>query len=188
MDGEANVIALHADARCDRAGLFHEALITDIERACDGPPMRFVHRLLGALRHHSTDEHLVRRVRDRAVSRSLRPRGEYIDPAGRFRIDVMTWQAGQVSTVHAHDTWRALAIVDGWLREDLYDHGDATADAGHATSLAVLPGSVQFRLPGDATVHRLRNVGSTPTVSLHVRGLRPAAVRAPCLHREYAEL
>lgn len=188
MDAEANVIALRGDSRCEWESLLPEALITDIERACAGAPARFVHRLLGALRHHATDELLVRTVRDLAGSRPLRPDDAYIDPAGRFRIDVMTWQAGQVSTVHAHDTWRALAIIDGWLREDLYDHCSAGADAQHATSSAVLPGGVQYRLPGNATVHRLRNVGSTPAVSLHVRGLRPVTAPAPLPQREYAEL
>ena len=185
MDGEANVIALHGDTRCGREILLHEALITDIERACDGPSTRFVHRLLGTLRHHAADPSLLQTARVLAASRP-RPRDAYIDPAGRFRIDVLTWQAGQVSRVHTHDTWRALAIIDGWLREDLYDRSDAIADARHSSSSAVLPGGARFHLPGDATVHRLRNVGSIPTVSLHVRGLRPAA--SPCIRhdREYA--
>lgn len=185
MDGEANVIALHGDTRCGRESLLHEALITDIERACDGPSTRFVHRLLGTLRHHAAEPSLLQTARILAASR-LRSSEAYVDPAGRFRIDVMTWQAGQVSRVHTHDTWRALAIIDGWLREDLYDRSDASDHARHSTSSAVLPGGAQFHLPGDATIHRLRNVGSTPTLSLHVRGLQPAAAPGIRQDREYA--
>ena len=44
----------------------------------------------------------------------------YADPADRFSILAIVWDRGQMSPIHAHHCWCAVAVYQGMLTETFY--------------------------------------------------------------------
>ncbi len=93
----------------------------------------------------------------------------HAEPDGSFSVVAVIWRPGQVTPIHDHVTWCVAGVLQGTEHEELFalqDDGAALAAAG--TNLTG-PGEVTgFAPPGD--IHRVRNCGAEPTISLHVYG------------------
>jgi 3-mercaptopropionate dioxygenase len=82
----------------------------------------------------------------------------------------LVWRPGQMSPVHAHRTWCVFGIHRGWMAETFFTSGETVArpfgcvprregDVGHS--------------PADpGAIHRLANLGTEDTLSIHVYGAR----------------
>jgi 3-mercaptopropionate dioxygenase len=93
----------------------------------------------------------------------------HVEPDGSFSMLAIIWQPGALTRIHDHVTWCVFGILAGVEYEDLYtlsDDGTALIEAGTNPSPA---GEVTgFAPPGD--IHRVRNVGDSTAVSLHIYG------------------
>ena len=88
----------------------------------------------------------------------------YAEPHGSFSIVGLVWRPGQITRIHDHVTWCALAVIQGVEHEELFDAdlnlvGDSDHHVGDVSS---------FAPPGD--IHRVRNTGATTAISIHVYG------------------
>jgi 3-mercaptopropionate dioxygenase len=88
----------------------------------------------------------------------------YVEPGGSFSIVALVWKPGQATPIHDHLTWCVFGVIQGIEHEELFDaHG---TPLGEETNFA---GDVSgFAPPGD--IHRVRNVGDTTAISIHVYG------------------
>ncbi|MEV0664805.1 cysteine dioxygenase [Actinomadura luteofluorescens] len=93
----------------------------------------------------------------------------HVEPDGSFSMMAIVWQPGAATRVHDHVTWCVFGVLAGAEHEDLYtlsDDGTALTEAGANPNPA---GAVNgFAPPGD--IHRVRNLGNTTAVSLHIYG------------------
>jgi 3-mercaptopropionate dioxygenase len=95
------------------------------------------------------------------------------EPDGSFSIVVMVWLPGQETPVHDHLSWCCTAVLQGTEYEEVYavrgDHLEVIARNANPAGTVV-----GFAPPGD--VHRVRNIGGTVAVSMHVYGTDIARV------------
>jgi predicted metal-dependent enzyme (double-stranded beta helix superfamily) len=96
----------------------------------------------------------------------------HADPEGRFAMVVLVWRPGQMSPVHAHRTWCALAVHRGTLTESLYRRPAAQAEPEAIAALLRRPGDSSHGPADSALVHRIANLGCRTAVSVHVYGVR----------------
>jgi predicted metal-dependent enzyme (double-stranded beta helix superfamily) len=93
----------------------------------------------------------------------------HVEPDGSFSIVAMVWLPGQVTPIHDHVTWCVFGVLDGVEYEELFtlaDNGRSLVRVGGAENTT---GQVNgFAPPGD--IHRVRNVGTGVTISMHVYG------------------
>jgi predicted metal-dependent enzyme (double-stranded beta helix superfamily) len=88
----------------------------------------------------------------------------HIEPDGSFSIIALVWRPGQVTRIHDHLTWCVFGVVQGVEHEELFDEqlnlrGESSNHAGDVSG---------FAPPGD--IHRVRNIGATTAISLHIYG------------------
>jgi 3-mercaptopropionate dioxygenase len=88
----------------------------------------------------------------------------HIEPDGTFSIIALVWRPGQVTRIHDHLTWCVFGVIQGIEHEELFDeHGNPLGESSNHT------GDVTgFAPPGD--IHRVRNVGDTTAISIHIYG------------------
>jgi len=79
----------------------------------------------------------------------------------------IVWSPGQMSPVHAHRTWCALAVHRGTLTETHFEHADGGLQATRSHLLRPCDSSHE---PGQTGIHRVANLGAEVAVSLHVYG------------------
>ena len=88
----------------------------------------------------------------------------HVEPDGSFSIVGLVWRPGQLTRVHDHITWCALAVVQGVEHEELFDAdlnliGESDNHVGDVSG---------FAPPGD--IHRVHNTAGTTAISIHVYG------------------
>src|SRR5215475_266728 len=93
----------------------------------------------------------------------------HAEPDGTFSVTAMVWRPGQVSPIHDHVTWCVFGTLQGVEYEELFA---LPADGSHLLDVGCnenRPGDVSgFAPPGD--IHRVRNVGDSVAISVHVYG------------------
>ena len=83
------------------------------------------------------------------------------DPSGStYRV----WRPGQLTRIHDHLTWCVFGVIQGVEHEELFD-ADLNVIGRHENHVGDVGG---FALPGD--IHRVRNIGDTTAISIHVYG------------------
>lgn len=93
------------------------------------------------------------------------------DAAGGWAVAALVWRPGQMSPVHAHRAWCAVAMHRGVLTETFYAAGP--------DGQAPIPAATLLRRPGDTShgpacadaIHRLANLGTETAISIHAYGL-----------------
>ncbi len=92
-----------------------------------------------------------------------------------FTVLALVWLPGQMSPIHAHRSWCALAVRQGALVETCFTRDDAGADAKPVLRLdscrQLHPGMVSHEGGNDEHYHRIANVGVETAVSIHVYGV-----------------
>jgi predicted metal-dependent enzyme (double-stranded beta helix superfamily) len=88
----------------------------------------------------------------------------YVEPDGSFSIVALVWRPGQFTRIHDHITWCVLGVIQGVEYEERFDSdlklvGRYRNEVGHVSG---------FAPPGD--IHRVRNIGNTTAISIHVYG------------------
>ena len=79
----------------------------------------------------------------------------------------LVWSPGQMSPIHAHRTWCALAVHRGALTETYFEHADGRLQATRSRLLRACDSSHDS---GQTGIHRVANLGPEVAVSLHVYG------------------
>ena len=99
----------------------------------------------------------------------------HTEPDGSFSIVALVWRPGQTTPIHDHVTWCVFGVVQGVEHEELFRLDEASeclVATGSSTNEA---GDVSgFAPPGD--IHRVRNVGDSTAISIHVYGTDVARV------------
>src|SRR5690606_3147976 len=104
-----------------------------------------------------------------------------VDTVGGHRVWLLSWLPGQATVVHDHvATTGAFTVVSGELVETVHRNGSPGV---MAETHVVRAGS--SRVFGPGYVHRVRNVGPDPAVSVHVyqdgdRTVRPVRWSDAC--------
>src|SRR5262245_11608727 len=93
----------------------------------------------------------------------------HTEPDGAFSIVALVWRPGQMTPIHDHVTWCVFGVVQGVEHEELFRLDDANECLVAAGSRTNKAGDVSgFAPPGD--IHRVRNVGDSTAISIHVYG------------------
>ena len=89
------------------------------------------------------------------------------DPHGQYAVVALVWRPGQMSPVHAHKTWCALAVHQGVLSETYYEPGEAPWPT--ATRL-LGPGDASHGAADPGLIHRIANLSCRTAISIHCYG------------------
>jgi predicted metal-dependent enzyme (double-stranded beta helix superfamily) len=89
------------------------------------------------------------------------------DGAG-YAVLALVWRPGQMSPVHAHRAWCALAVHEGTLVETFHDPEDP---ARPVSARLLGPGQGSAGLADPRLIHRLANLSGRNALSLHVYGV-----------------
>jgi 3-mercaptopropionate dioxygenase len=93
----------------------------------------------------------------------------HAEPDGSFSVTAMIWRPGQATPIHDHVTWCVFGVLQGVEYEELFS---LAVDGSHLLEVGRNEGHAGdvggFAPPGD--IHRVRNIGDTVAVSLHVYG------------------
>jgi 3-mercaptopropionate dioxygenase len=93
----------------------------------------------------------------------------HTEPDGAFSIVALVWRPGQMTPIHDHVTWCVFGVVQGVEHEELFRLDEANGCLVGAGSRTNEAGDVSgFAPPGD--IHRVRNVGESTAMSIHVYG------------------
>lgn len=91
------------------------------------------------------------------------------DVAGGYAVVAIVWAPGQMSPVHGHRTWCALGVQHGWLAETYFAREGDTALPIGCTSRG--PGATSHAAADLNAIHRLANLGTQLSISIHVYGV-----------------
>lgn len=86
---------------------------------------------------------------------------------GDYAVVALVWRAGQMSPVHAHKTWCALAVHRGILTEHFYTPG---APPRLASARLRFPGDISHGTADPDQIHRIANCCTETAISIHVYG------------------
>ncbi len=146
-------------------------IVGEIACACDEPAERMAARIVPALASAAADPQLLAPGQSRPQAEGYARHVLYADPAGRFTLLALVWDAGQFSPPHAHHIWCGYAVRSGVLTETLFAY-DAAAGLARPTRVAVrAAGHACFAGSGLDQIHRLGNAGAEPAISIHVYGV-----------------
>lgn len=146
-------------------------LVGSIEAVCTGPISAYEAGMRDALTRFATRPGVL--TPEQRVGRS----GTYArhvlhaDPAGRYTIVSLVWDAGQFSPIHAHYTWCGYVVIEGVLQEESFEWDAACAGARRIGGEHRAAGECTFGHAGLESIHRLGNPHGPPAVSIHVYGV-----------------
>jgi predicted metal-dependent enzyme (double-stranded beta helix superfamily) len=93
----------------------------------------------------------------------------HVEPDGSFSVVALVTKPLQATTIHDHTTWCAVAVIEGYEREERFAVTDGSLCRPEGESRIDGPGTVSgFAPPGD--VHRVTNAGEGVGISIHVYG------------------
>jgi predicted metal-dependent enzyme (double-stranded beta helix superfamily) len=96
------------------------------------------------------------------------------DPEWGFTVVVLLWEPGAITPIHDHDTWCVFGILEGDLEVTNYtvleDNGTSPYRLREVGREVLKAGVTGDNMGADTEVHRVRNVGSSRAISLHVYG------------------
>jgi predicted metal-dependent enzyme (double-stranded beta helix superfamily) len=126
---------------------------------------RFTYRDLAV--HASTDEVEVKPATAKTYIRHLL----HEDAEGGWAVAALVWRPGQMSPVHGHHVWCAVAFHHATMTETFYAE-DETGGPPLLTGVALRrPGDITFGPARADAIHRLANLGTETAVSIHAYGL-----------------
>ncbi|MBO39169.1 MAG: hypothetical protein CMM75_08360 [Rhodospirillaceae bacterium] len=95
----------------------------------------------------------------------------FLCPNDKFSVLAVVWPAGIYSPIHDHKTWCTFGVVEGEIRETIYEenkseNGDVTA----VSSMDHRVGSIAHMSINESNIHCMHNPGTDPAVTIHVYG------------------
>lgn len=106
---------------------------------------------------------------------------------GSFSIVAIVWLPGQATVIHDHLCWCVVAVIEGEESETVYRlecRGRRVAVAPVETRANSAGTVTVLSPPGD--IHKVENVRSAQTISLHVYGANISSL-ATSIRRSYPE-
>lgn len=85
-----------------------------------------------------------------------------------YAVVALVWRPGQMSPVHAHRTWCALAVHQGVLTETFFEPSDPTMPRA---SRLLAPGAASHGAADPGLIHRIANLSGRTAVSVHCYGV-----------------
>src|SRR4029078_8274366 len=120
-----------ADLSSKRAGSVSgiARLASEVAAALAGPAATFGARMKAALAQAVTNPDLLSLEPRQPKSGCYARHVLHTDPAGRFTVLAIVWDAGQFSPAHAHDTWCGYAVLENALEETVFRYNAGAAKA-----------------------------------------------------------
>ena len=149
-----------------------QALIAALDTAVAGPAETLAHAVTAALESAVSEPEWVPADRRRASHDNYARHVLHGDAAGRYSILSIVWNPGQMSPIHAHLTWCAVAVYRGTLSETIFRDDSVGATPVAIRTVTRAARTLSFDRPLTA-IHRLANDGLETAISIHVYGLGP---------------
>jgi predicted metal-dependent enzyme (double-stranded beta helix superfamily) len=132
-------------------------------RTANGPEL-IVRAVANQLRRHLPGPEILTAEQRMGDPRQYLAHTLHLEPDGSFSVVALVWRAGQRTRIHDHVSWCVFGVIQGVEHEELFDQNLNPLGTNDN-----YPGDVSgFAPPGD--IHRVRNVGETTAISLHVYG------------------
>ena len=94
----------------------------------------------------------------------------YEDATSDFVVVAMVWPAGADSLPHDHETWGVVAILEGELEITEYEGSVPGAPLRTRQTMIARAGDVDWVVPPERDLHRMRNLTGSIAISLHTYG------------------
>lgn len=91
-----------------------------------------------------------------------------------FSVTGANWAPGQTTPIHDHLTWAVVGMYEGEERESLFrrtDDGSNLSKAKLELAGERINGKGHVTVLGEAGIHRIDNISSKPSLSIHMYGL-----------------
>jgi predicted metal-dependent enzyme (double-stranded beta helix superfamily) len=118
----------------------------------------------GELRRHLPTADVLTAAQRRGSPDDYRGHTLHVEPDGSFSIVALVWRPGQLTRIHDHVTWCAVAVIQGVEHEEIFD-ADLNVIARSDNHAGDVSG---FAPPGD--IHRVHNTGQETAISIHAYG------------------
>lgn len=167
------LLSYGATQRIAEAGLLISArrssalggLVASLDIAVRHGGERIGRTVAAVLRRSAAQDDLLAAISCPAISGRY---ARYLLHAGRgYSVLALVWRPGQMSSVHSHKTWCALAVHRGSLAETLF----------RADGQALCPFTCRQHRIGSVShasgesIHRIANLGTETAISIHVYGV-----------------
>ena len=162
-----------------------QELIVALDTAVAGPAETLAHAVTAALESVVSEPEWVPADRRRASHDNYARHVLHGDAAGRYSILSIVWNPGQMSPIHAHLTWCAVAVYRGTLSETFFRDDSVGATPVAIRTVTRTARTLSFDRPLTA-IHRLANDGLETAISIHVYGLGPDRITTG-VNRIYGE-
>ncbi len=95
----------------------------------------------------------------------------FLCPNDNFSVLAVVWPAGIHSPIHDHKTWCTFGVLEGEIRETIYEEADSVScDACVVSSTNHVLGSIAYMTIDASNIHCMHNPGSKPAVTVHIYG------------------
>jgi predicted metal-dependent enzyme (double-stranded beta helix superfamily) len=160
-------IAVDADASVLGIDELVSAVRSVVQRGADW--QETAQLVAAELRRHLPSADVLTPEQQRGDVTSFESHALHTEPDGTFSIVALVWRPGQTTPIHDHVTWCVYGVLQGVEYEEIFtldESDDCLVEAGKSANWV---GDVSgFAPPGD--IHRVRNVGSSVAISIHVYG------------------
>jgi len=131
--------------------------------------------LLTATAGYTELQQAVRRTLTNAPRMAPQPSFETLARAEGWSLELFLWAGGAATPIHDHTSWGIYVCLAGALGEERYARLDDELEHGIARlrqdwQAVWRPGEQSKLLPYSGGIHRVRNAGVMPAVSLHLYG------------------
>ncbi|MAS81886.1 MAG: hypothetical protein CMF45_04290 [Legionellales bacterium] len=95
----------------------------------------------------------------------------FLCPNDAFSVLSVVWPAGIYSPIHDHKTWCTFGVIEGEIREIIYEEDkSASCNAVAVSSVEHCAASTAHLTTNKSNIHCMHNPGSDPAVTIHVYG------------------
>lgn len=148
-----------------------QRLVDQLDAVVSGPADALAQGVTAALKSAVSEPGWLPADRRRASHDNYARHVLHADEAGRFSILAIVWNPGQMSPIHAHHTWCAVAIYRGTLVETFFRNDEAPGALPVAIRTVTRAAhTLSFDRPL-TSIHRVGNEGAETAISIHVYGV-----------------
>jgi len=95
----------------------------------------------------------------------------FLCPHDDFSVLAVVWPAGIHTPIHDHQTWCTFGVLEGEIRETVYEEADGVGcDACAVSSTNHVVGSIAHMTTSASNIHCMHNPGAKPAVTIHIYG------------------
>lgn len=95
----------------------------------------------------------------------------FLCPNDDFSVLAVVWPSGIHSPIHDHKTWCTFGVLEGEIRETIYEETyEASCNACAVSITNHLVGSITHMTTDKSNIHCMHNPGANPAVTIHIYG------------------